>query len=462
MYVTPFLDENLMKEDFTGPGPMLARYTQDGLGSVRQLVVGDTVQNSYAYTSWGVPLNWQERISNRYTHTGREHCSETDDYDFRTRHYNAHIGAFISREKAGRFPPYVYGPNPTAFRDPLGLFGIDVHFYMTYFLALAACICPQDAYRIAAACQGTDEFFSSAALLYPHEARLHFPSSPWAWSTVLPASPEAYSIIRFAFRLAGAGRMTLSQKYILGVGLHVLQDSFAHATYGAPVGHAFEGKGPDRAWVGMPLGQIEAVLEQASDKALAMRYKQFVSGKGYLTELALVGAAKATYDVLKSAKHMLDTDPHCTPVPWQNLRIMITTIVESLESVKDWDPYDSSRTAAVDVWRAAVVLLSESSALRRLDEWGKFMASHIWKTSVRLVRRRYVDAIFGITLDKWVDVVWSARGTLRYWRYGLVRETAGVPAWDEAYYKHNIKPVLKRYEKQIQNIIMAATSGINK
>jgi|GEM_PF-5707044 len=41
LYVTPFLDENLMKEDFTGPGPILAWYTQDGLGSVRQLVVGD-------------------------------------------------------------------------------------------------------------------------------------------------------------------------------------------------------------------------------------------------------------------------------------------------------------------------------------------------------------------------------------------------------------------------------------
>jgi len=53
LYLTPFLDENLLKEDYTGPGPLLAWYTQDGLGSVRQLVVGDTVQNSYAYRRKG-------------------------------------------------------------------------------------------------------------------------------------------------------------------------------------------------------------------------------------------------------------------------------------------------------------------------------------------------------------------------------------------------------------------------
>jgi len=52
--VTPFLDENLLKEDYTGPGPVLAWYTQDGLGSVRQLVSDSgKVFNSYAYRRKG-------------------------------------------------------------------------------------------------------------------------------------------------------------------------------------------------------------------------------------------------------------------------------------------------------------------------------------------------------------------------------------------------------------------------
>ena len=51
--LTRFLDENLLKEDYTGPGPILAWYTQDGLGSVRQLVVGDSVMNSYSYRRKG-------------------------------------------------------------------------------------------------------------------------------------------------------------------------------------------------------------------------------------------------------------------------------------------------------------------------------------------------------------------------------------------------------------------------
>jgi len=51
-YVTPFLDENLLKVDFTGPGPAHYWYTQDGLGSIRQLISYDgAVQNSYTYTA---------------------------------------------------------------------------------------------------------------------------------------------------------------------------------------------------------------------------------------------------------------------------------------------------------------------------------------------------------------------------------------------------------------------------
>jgi len=121
LYLTPFLDENLLKEDYTGPGPMLAWYTQDGLGSVRQLVVGDAVQNSYTYTSWGVPLQWHEKVSNRYTFTGREHNAETHDYHYRARHYAPCIGRFLSRDPLSTAMWYLYTSNEPVCRvDPLG------------------------------------------------------------------------------------------------------------------------------------------------------------------------------------------------------------------------------------------------------------------------------------------------------------------------------------------------------
>gem|GEM_PF-6398845 len=124
LYLTPFLDENLLKEDYTGPGPILAWYTQDGLGSVRQLVVGDTVQNGYAYTSWGVPLNWSESVSNRYTYTSREHNPETHLYHYRARTYFPHTGRFLQSDPASVVwwsYLYAYAANsPLTIVDPLG------------------------------------------------------------------------------------------------------------------------------------------------------------------------------------------------------------------------------------------------------------------------------------------------------------------------------------------------------
>jgi len=121
LYLTPFLDENLLKEDYTGPGPMLAWYTQDGLGSVRQLVVGYSVMNSYTYTAWGVPLNWQEHISNRYTFTSREWNPETHLYHYRIREYASYLGKFFQPDRASWVAHYGYAANdPILLADPTG------------------------------------------------------------------------------------------------------------------------------------------------------------------------------------------------------------------------------------------------------------------------------------------------------------------------------------------------------
>jgi len=54
LYVTPFLDENLLVERKLGCEKRRYWYTQDGLGSVRQLVTdAGRGMNSYTYTAWG-------------------------------------------------------------------------------------------------------------------------------------------------------------------------------------------------------------------------------------------------------------------------------------------------------------------------------------------------------------------------------------------------------------------------
>jgi len=125
-YPTPFLDENLLVDRYFCFGRVKRYwYTQDGLGSVRQLVVGDTVQNGYAYTAWGVPLSWHEKVSNRYTYTAREYNHETDLYHYRQREYYVEAVRFMSREnlvlrKSTNGYTYVLN-NSVTYRDPFGM-----------------------------------------------------------------------------------------------------------------------------------------------------------------------------------------------------------------------------------------------------------------------------------------------------------------------------------------------------
>ena len=128
-HLSPFLDENLLKEDYMGPGPLLAWYMQDGFGSVRQLVSDSgRAFNSYAYTAWGVPLQWHERVLNRYTYTSREYNPETGLYHYRARNYVSMNGHFNTRDVLGGINPYVYAKNnPIILTNPLGLWDEEGH-----------------------------------------------------------------------------------------------------------------------------------------------------------------------------------------------------------------------------------------------------------------------------------------------------------------------------------------------
>src|SRR5258707_3903398 len=81
---------------------------------------------------------------------------------YRARWYDAQLGRFISEAPiglAGGMNQFAYaGNNPQNAKDPTGLYEIDVHYYLTYFLAKkTGCFSDDEARLIADADQSTDE-----------------------------------------------------------------------------------------------------------------------------------------------------------------------------------------------------------------------------------------------------------------------------------------------------------------
>ena len=77
------------------------------------------------------------------------------------RDYDPALGRYTTPDPlglAGGINPYMYvGNNPLTNIDPLGLFQIDVHYYVTYYLAIKAGLSQEDALQIALATQYVDD-----------------------------------------------------------------------------------------------------------------------------------------------------------------------------------------------------------------------------------------------------------------------------------------------------------------
>jgi RHS repeat-associated protein len=117
-YVTPGLDDNVS----IATGGSTYYYLKDGLGSIRNLVdSNEATQNTYDYYAFGKELgSWSENVTNRYTYTGREYDSESEQYYYRARYYSG--GGWFSRRDP-RLSPRLYSyvsSRPVVFVDPTG------------------------------------------------------------------------------------------------------------------------------------------------------------------------------------------------------------------------------------------------------------------------------------------------------------------------------------------------------
>jgi RHS repeat-associated protein len=204
-------------------------FLQNHLGSSVGLTNNSgSLSESNAYDSFGNPTN--SSFSSRYQFTGREYDATTGLQFSRARWYDPVIGRFVSEDPIGfdggdvNLYGYVSN-NPQNFTDPSGLYEIDVHYYLTYYLAMqTGCFSQGQAVAIANADQMTDEDDDTEPGFNRRYANSHY------HALNEDASP-------------GVGSTSIGSSYInfkeFGQRLHYYQDTFSHAGFHNSIyGHA--------------------------------------------------------------------------------------------------------------------------------------------------------------------------------------------------------------------------------
>jgi YD repeat-containing protein len=229
-----------------------------------------------------------------------------------------HAGAVTSR---GRYltpdplgypdgsDPYLYaGADPINKIDPLGLYEIDVHYYMTFFLARLAGIQYQEALTIALAAQYIDDNPDTTPMPWGNgsqETRLslyHFTQTGSDPPRLPGETNHAYQLRRAQnpwndqlqnlINAAAAARTRCARAQFFGEFLHAYQDTFAHRDQrnvpidiNLGVGHLLWGHHPDYTYnhivydSSWPLAIGAWALNEA--RTLAMEQGVFQAMAGY-------------------------------------------------------------------------------------------------------------------------------------------------------------------------------------
>lgn len=199
------------------------------------------------------------------------------DNGYRT--YDPQAGRYLQPDPLG-YPdgpdPHAYGSGDPVNRiDPHGLYEVDVHYYLTTFLGIAAGLSPVAALRVGSAAQYVDE--------NPVTRPVDGTST---WSTLMSPFGNQAPLLRYHFVLSGSDGRTLAayrnsrldqpdspqlallwnaanaaqlsdaaRQVLLGEYLHALADTFAHRDHlnrpidalfaGCGIGHGAYGHEPD-------------------------------------------------------------------------------------------------------------------------------------------------------------------------------------------------------------------------
>jgi RHS repeat-associated protein len=197
-------------------------FSQDHLGSTTALTNSSGVLvERETYDTYG---NTPGSAKTRYGFTGRERDSLTGLMHYRARSYDPQLGRFISEDPiglAGGINQFAYvGNDPQNGTDPSGLHEIDVHYYLTYYLATKlSCFTADEARLIADADQSTDENEDTAPWPGVTHAHRQRNSEHHGFN---PGNEGNLSHLRALAEIGGMNYVAFGQY------LHYLQDTYSH------------------------------------------------------------------------------------------------------------------------------------------------------------------------------------------------------------------------------------------
>ncbi|MFN2497739.1 MAG: DUF6765 family protein [Pyrinomonadaceae bacterium] len=232
-------------------------FSRDHLGSTTALTgtTGKLVERQ-TYDAYG---NSNGSTRTRYGYTGRERDALTSLHYYRARFYDPQLGRFISEDPiglTGGINSFTYvSNNPQNSTDPTGLYEIDVHYYLTYYLAMKAGCSAAESREIANGTQNVDD----NPLTSPGpgwKKKWYDPTGYLVWTepdyrqqqinadhhALHPNNHQPYLDRLWSAAANGSGNLDR-----FGVYLHYFQDTYSHAGYESPLyGHGLNIHYPDK------------------------------------------------------------------------------------------------------------------------------------------------------------------------------------------------------------------------
>ncbi len=212
---------------------------------------------------------------------GQWHDPATGLHENGWRSYRASFGRYVQPDPLGAWvggDARAYaGHDPINRVDPLGLYEVDVHYYLTYFLARAAGVSPQRAYMVATAAQAIDDdpltrpetpgnFRARDLYHFVMVGRDRVADASTRYFD--PRSPQLDNLLSAA-RASGASEC--ARVILFGEYLHTFEDAFAHrdennVPFGYRGGHLVAGHDPDQTYdVLNSLAPVGSVVRQFAD-----------------------------------------------------------------------------------------------------------------------------------------------------------------------------------------------------